>query len=58
MPRYFDSPSLFQEDILVRIPALMNQVAASEKRNLRLEQERGTSEPPSRRPDDGDPECD
>jgi hypothetical protein len=58
MPRYFDSPSLFQEDILVRIPALMNQVAASEKRMQRLEQEPGVTESPSRNPNDGDPECD
>jgi hypothetical protein len=57
MARYFDSPYLFQEDILVRIQALMNQVVASEKRMQKLAQERGITEPPSQDPDDGDPEC-
>jgi hypothetical protein len=47
MARYFDSPYLFQEDILVRIQALMNQVVASEKRMQKLAQERGITEPPS-----------
>ncbi|MCH8055766.1 MAG: hypothetical protein IH857_06415 [Deltaproteobacteria bacterium] len=56
MPRFYDSPNLFQEDILVRIQALMDQVAATQKRIQGLEQELRFTKPPYRRREDEDPE--
>ena len=54
MPRFYDSPNLFREDILVRMQALMNQVAASEKRVQSLEQGLGTTDPPKTGDDNPD----
>ncbi len=54
MPRFYDSPNLFQEDILVRMQALMNQVAASQKRMQRLEQELRITDLPKTEADDPD----
>ena len=55
MPRLYDSPNLFREDILIRIQALVNQVTASQKRMQRLEQELGITDPP--KTNDDKPDC-
>ena len=57
MRRFQDSPNLFREDIMVRIQALMDQVAASRNQTKGLEQELKSTESPSRPREDEDPEC-